>query len=62
MTQRNPQNQEPLAILADLVFNDTNFPKHTDDFEKISRYLEDDACFIFNLSEFDRIWEEYLLH
>ncbi len=62
MTQRNPQNQEPVAVLADLAFNDTSFPKHTDDFEKISRYLEDDASFIFNLSEFDRIWDDYLLH
>ena len=57
MTQRNSKSYEPVAILADLVFEDTTFPKHTDDFETISRYLEDEASFAFNLSEFDKIWE-----
>lgn len=62
MTQRNPKSNEPLAILADLVFDDTTFPKHTNDFETISRYLEDQAGFSFNLGEFDHIWEDYLAH
>lgn len=62
MTQRSPKSHEPVAILADLVFEDTTFPKHTDDFETISRYLEDGASFAFNLSEFDKIWEDYLAH
>ncbi|WP_315459806.1 YozE family protein [uncultured Streptococcus sp.] len=62
MTQRNPKSHEPVAILADLVFDDTTFPKHTDNFETISRYLEDEVDFAFNLSEFDKIWEEYLAH
>ncbi|MGT2750993.1 YozE family protein [Streptococcus orisasini] len=62
MTQRNPKSKAPAALLADLVFEDTTFPKHTDSFEKVSRYLEDEASFSFNLSEFDRIWEDYLSH
>ena len=62
MAQRNPKSNEPVAILADLVFDDTTFPKHTDDFESVSRYLEDEAAFVFNLSDFDRIWEDYLAH
>lgn len=62
MTQRNSKSYEPVAILADLVFEDTTFPKHTDDFETISCYLEDEASFAFNLSEFDKIWEDYLAH
>ncbi|MFV8214259.1 YozE family protein, partial [Streptococcus pluranimalium] len=41
---------------------DTTFPKHTDDFDTISRYLEDEASFVFNLSDFDQIWEDYLAH
>ena len=40
MTQRNPKSHEPVAILADLVFEDSTFPKHSDDFEVISTYLE----------------------
>lgn len=62
MTQRNPKSNQPVAILADLVFDETTFPKHTDDFETISRYLEDEASFSFNLGQFDTIWEEYLGH
>ena len=62
MTQRNSKSNAPAAVLADLVFEDTTFPKHTDSFETVSRYLEDEANFSFNLSEFDKIWEDYLAH
>ncbi|TYK87555.1 YozE family protein, partial [Streptococcus pyogenes] len=50
------------AILADLVFHEPTFPKHTDDFDEVSRYLEEHADFSFNLSDFDAIWEEYQAH
>ena len=53
MAQRNPKSNEPVAILADLA---------TDDFEEVSRYLEDQASFSFNLGQFDQIWEDYLAH
>ncbi len=62
MTQRNPKSNEPVAILADLAFEDLSFPKHTDDFDEVSRYLEDGASFSFNLGQFDQIWEEYVGH
>ncbi|AHY16181.1 YozE family protein [Streptococcus iniae] len=62
MTQRNPKSDEPVAILADLAFDETTFPKHTDDFDIISSYLEDQASFSFNLGQFDAIWEDYLSH
>lgn len=62
MTQRNPKSNEPVAILADLAFEDTTFPKHTDEFDAVSRYLEDGANFSFNLGLFDQIWEDYLEH
>ena len=55
MAQRNPKSNEPVAILADLAFEDSTFPKHTDDFE-------DQASFSFNLGQFDQIWEDYLAH
>ncbi|MGZ7153863.1 YozE family protein, partial [Streptococcus pyogenes] len=35
MTQRNPKSNEPLAILADLAFDDSTFPKHTDSFDEV---------------------------
>ena len=62
MTERNPKSNESKAILADFAFNDTTFPKHTDSFDEVSRYMEEHANFAFNMSEFDRIWEEYLAH
>lgn len=62
MAQRNPASQTTLAILAELIFADCMFPKHTDNFETISQYLENEADFVFNLSEFDKIWEDYLAH
>lgn len=62
MAQRNPKSNAPVAILADLAFDETTFPKHTDDFDTVSRFLEEEASFAFNLSEFDQIWEEYLEH
>lgn len=48
--------------MADLAFQDTAFPKHTDDFDEVSRFLEEHANFSFNLGEFDAIWEEYQAH
>ena len=35
MTERNPKSTAPKAILADLVFHESTFPKHTDDFDAI---------------------------
>ncbi len=60
LAQRNPKSNEPVAILADLAFEDSTFPKHTDDFEEVSR-LEDQASFSFNLGQFDQIWGEDVL-
>lgn len=62
MTQRNPKSNEPIAILADLVAEESDFPKHTDDFDTISRFLEEEASFSFSLGVFDDIWEEYVGH
>ncbi|HEK9697828.1 TPA: YozE family protein, partial [Streptococcus equi subsp. equi] len=31
MAQRNSTSNKPAALLADLVFEDPTFPKHTDD-------------------------------
>ena len=62
MTERNPKSNESKAILADLVFHEPNFPKHTDNFDEVSRFLEEQASFSFNLSDFDQIWEEYEGH
>ena len=43
MTERNPKSNSPKAILADLAFEESAFPKHTDDFDEVSRFLEEHA-------------------
>ena len=60
MTERNPKSNSPKAILADLAFEESAFPKHTDDFDEVSRFLEEHASFSFNLGDFDAIWQEYI--
>lgn len=62
MTQRNPKSHAPVAILADYVFEESDFPKQSDNFDHISRFLEESASFSFSMSEFDTIWEDYLGH
>ncbi|MFC3928416.1 YozE family protein [Streptococcus caprae] len=62
MNQRNSKSNAPVAILADLVFEESDFPKHTDDFDKVSRFLETDASFAFSMGDFDQIWQDYLEH
>ena len=62
MTERNHKSHSSKAILADLAFEESAFPKHTDDFDQVSRFLEEYASFSFNMGDFDRIWQEYLEH
>ena len=62
MTERNPKSQQPVAVLADLVFAEPDFPKQSSDFDEVSRFLEENASFNFSLSDFDGIWESYLNH
>ena len=62
MTQRHPKSSAPVAILADLAFDEYDFPKQSDDFDEISRFLEEEASFSFSLRDFDSIWEDYLAH
>ncbi len=62
MTQRNPKSNAPVAILADYAFDESDFPKQSDNFDEVSRFLEESASFAFSMSDFDRIWEDYLEH
>ena len=62
MTQRNPKSNEPVAILADHAFDESDFPKQSDNFDEVSRFLEESASFAFSMADFDAIWEDYLGH
>lgn len=62
MTQRNPKSDAPVAFLADYAFEETDFPKQSTEFDEVSRFLEEVASFSFSMTDFDRIWEQYLEH
>ncbi len=40
MTQRNPNSADEVQQFANNAFLDTTFPKHSEDFDEISHYLE----------------------
>ena len=60
MKYRAQKEVDDSTKLANLVYEDSTFPKQSSDFDEISSYLETHANFAFNLSLFDEIWEQYL--
>lgn len=46
--------------LADWMFTDHDFPKHTSDYNEISQYLEFNPPFTEALTVFDDVWEDYV--
>ncbi|MFD2640398.1 YozE family protein [Piscibacillus salipiscarius] len=55
---RDPSN--PYKLLADWMFEDHDFPKHSTNHDEISQYLEYNPPFTEALSTFDELWEEYI--
>lgn len=60
MTQRVSKLLTPIDYFAEAMFEDIAFPKHSEDFQEISRYLEDNVSYLTNLSVFDDAWDMYL--
>lgn len=60
MTQRNPVTSDEVENFANAAFYDSQFPKHTDDFDFVSRYLEENATYLHSMSIFDQAWSQYL--
>ena len=60
MKHRAYKEIDAITKLANLVYDDTTFPKQSSNFDEISSYLETHANFAFNLSTFDEILELYL--
>ena len=60
MIYRGIQNKhDPKKRLADWMFHDFEFPKHTSDYDEISRYLEWNPPFPEAAALFDELWEQY---
>ena len=59
MTQRDPNNYEPIAQFANNAFFDQSFPKQIGEYEPLSRYLELNGSYLPSMTIFD---EAYVLY
>ncbi|USS87418.1 YozE family protein [Fructilactobacillus hinvesii] len=62
MTERNPNSHDEIAEFANNAFFDQSFPKHTDNFAEISKYLEENAGYLPTMTIFDDVWQRYLAY
>ncbi|UJL48247.1 YozE family protein [Virgibacillus sp. NKC19-16] len=61
MTFRGKKPPDDQSRLADWVFFDHDFPKHSSDYDEISNYLEWNSPFPAALAVFDELWDKYKL-
>lgn len=59
LTFRRSNDNNEIALLAEHVFFDHSFPKHSRDYHELSSYLEMNVDYILNMSIFDDIWQMY---
>ncbi|PAF19514.1 hypothetical protein CHH69_01900 [Terribacillus saccharophilus] len=59
MTYRGRKKPTDESLLADWMFGDHNFPKHSSSYDEISEYLEWNSPFHGALQVFDRLWRSY---
>ncbi|KRK87864.1 hypothetical protein LASUN_20210 [Lentilactobacillus sunkii] len=59
MTKRNPGSSDPEAEFANNAFYDQSFPKQEDEFDELSKYLEENASYLPTMEIFDSVWKEY---
>ncbi|MGY0691721.1 YozE family protein [Virgibacillus sp. FSP13] len=62
MTFRGKKQPDDISRLADWIFYDHDFPKHSTDYTEISNYLEWNSPFTNALQAFDDVWELYKTH
>ncbi|MCT2535051.1 YozE family protein [Aquibacillus koreensis] len=60
MTYRGAKKPTNESRLADWMFDDHDFPKHSTSYDEISGYLEWNVPFAEAVQVFDRLWEEYI--
>lgn len=59
MRFHDPEGRDPMTRLANVMHKDIAFPKHSDDFDKISSYLESSPDYGRLLVVFDDAWSNY---
>lgn len=60
MTERDPYKKDDLTKFANEVQYDGSFPKQSEDYEEISRYLETSVSYLPSMTVFDKAWEQYI--
>ena len=60
MTERDPHKKDTITLFANDAYLDVGFPKQSDDYQKISHYLELNGDYLPEMSIFDEAWERYL--
>lgn len=60
LTLRGHDFTDATQVFADHVAKDHQFPKHSEEYEELSSYLEMDTDYMDSMSLFDEIWETYL--
>ncbi|CEG22684.1 hypothetical protein BN1080_01617 [Planococcus massiliensis] len=56
---RGKLDADDFSEFAESMFLDHSFPKASEDFEELSRYIEERAHPVLKASTFDAIWDEY---
>ncbi|ALX47912.1 YozE family protein [Lentibacillus amyloliquefaciens] len=62
LTYRGKKEPDDKSRLADWIFHDHDFPKHSASYNEISNYLEWNSPFVNALVVFDEIWEAYQMN
>ncbi|KRL04365.1 hypothetical protein FD46_GL001492 [Liquorilactobacillus oeni DSM 19972] len=60
MTERNPDSSDEIAQFANNAFYDQSFPKLSENYEKLSQYLELNGNYLPTMTIFDSAWQRYL--
>ncbi len=60
MTQRKPEDADEVQEFANAAFFDSEFPKQSQDFNEISKYLEESGGYLMSMQVFDEAWRRFL--
>ena len=60
MTRRNLKSVDPVANFANNAFYDESFPKQSKNFNRVSKYLEENGSYLPTMVNFDKAWRQYL--
>jgi len=60
MQYRGAKKASDERKLADWMYHDHMFPKHSKSYDEISRYLELNSPFNNAINLFDQLWDDYL--